>query len=79
MSLIAAISSEKVIASQIIEGGVDAIVYENFIYQLLNSLRKDKSQCERPILLFMDNAPIHKHSSVLITCQRMKANVIFNA
>jgi transposase len=27
----------------------------------------------------MDNAVIHKHSLVLDTCRRFKANVIFNA
>ena len=33
----------------------------------------------KDIVLFMDNAVIHKHSSVLETCRRFKVNVLFNA
>ena len=34
-------SQEKVVASQVIEGGVDANVFENFLYQVLRSLRNN--------------------------------------
>jgi len=41
VSLIAAISQEQVVASQIIEGGVDSTIFENFVYQTLRSIRTD--------------------------------------
>lgn len=35
MSLLAAISQHEVMAVQMVEGGVDTSVYENFLYELL--------------------------------------------
>ena len=67
------------ISSQIIEGGVDATLFENFIYQTLRSVRIDRNNLGRPVILLMDNAVIHRHSSVLTTCRKFKVNVLFNA
>jgi hypothetical protein len=39
MTLISAISEDRIIANQLVEGGVDAMVYENFVYHLLKSLQ----------------------------------------
>jgi transposase len=63
----------------VIEGGVDSVLYENFIYQTLYSLRCDKATANKDIVLFMDNAIIHRHSSVLETARKFKVNVLFNA
>jgi predicted TIM-barrel enzyme len=41
MSLIAAISQDQVLASQLIEGGVDSVLFENFVYHLLRGIRTD--------------------------------------
>jgi transposase len=79
VSLIAAISQEQVVASQIIEGGVDSTIFENFVYQTLRSIRTDPRNSSRAVVLLMDNAVIHRHSSVLQTCRKMKVNVLFNA
>jgi predicted TIM-barrel enzyme len=38
VSLLAAISHEEVMASQLIEGGVDGVVFENFIGEMLRGL-----------------------------------------
>ena len=35
VSLISAISQERVIANQLVQGGVDSTVFENFIFELL--------------------------------------------
>lgn len=78
-SFVAAISKEKVIASQILEGGVSSVVFENFIYHTLRHLRTSRETADKDIVLFMDNAVIHKHSIVLQTAQKFKANVVFNA
>ena len=45
---------------QVLEGGTDAILFENFIYYTLNKLRKDPATANKQIVLLMDNATIHK-------------------
>jgi hypothetical protein len=47
-------------AIQLIEGGVDASVFENFLYELLMKIRADRTNDKRPVVLFMDNATIHR-------------------
>lgn len=79
MSLIAAISQSKILTSQIIEGSVDSILFENFIYHTLRSVRTDKDMNDKLIVLFMDNAIIHKYSEVLETARKFKVHVLFNA
>ena len=79
VSFIAAISQHKVISSQVIEGGVDSVVFENYIYQTLWSLRQDPLTLHKEIILFLDNAVIHRHASVMETTTKFKVNVLFNA
>ena len=38
--MIAAISYDQVVAHQIVEGGIDSVLFENFVYNTLLSLRK---------------------------------------
>ena len=71
VSLISAISQDKVIASQLIQGGVDSTVFESFIQTMLISLRSDKYYDDKNIVLYLDNAAIHSHSNVLDTARRM--------
>ena len=79
ISLIAAISQDNIVSSQLIEGGVDSVIFENFIYYTLRSIRTNPRFSNRPVVLLMDNAVIHKHSIVLETARKMKVNVLFNA
>ena len=79
LSLIAAISQDKLISSQIIEGAVDSTLFESFIYNTLRSIRTDKDLCKKKVVLLMDNAAIHKFSEVLETARRFKVNVLYNA
>ena len=72
-------TKDKVISIQMLEGGIDAVVFENFLYCTLNKLRRDSSTANKDIVLFMDNAAIHKKSTVFETARRMKANILFNA
>ena len=44
-----------------IEGGVDSVLFENFLYETVLAIRKDQSLSQKKIILFMDNAVIHKH------------------
>ena len=79
MSLLAAMSQDRVWATQIIEGGVDSVLFENFLYQTLRAVRTDEKHKTKKVILFMDNAVIHSHSEVLETARKMKVNVLFNA
>ena len=79
VSMISAITQDSVLANQIIEGSVDSVLFENFVYQTLLSVRKDPATASKEVVLFMDNAVIHKHSAVLETARRLKVNVLFNA
>ena len=79
VSLISAISQDRVIASQLIQGGVDSTVFESFLQAMLLSLRTDKSYDDKNIVLYLDNAAIHSHSNVLETARRMQVNVLFSA
>ena len=40
LSLLSAISKESLLANQLIEGGVDATIFENFLYRLLVHVRE---------------------------------------
>ena len=62
-----------------LEGGTDSVFFENFIYNMLDKLRRDPSTANKDIVLLMDNAAIQKKSIVFETARRMKANILFNA
>ena len=72
-------TQDKVIAMQVFEGGVDSLLFENFIYRLLNKLRTSSETASKDIVLLLDNAAIHKHSTVFETARKMKATVLMNA
>ena len=48
----------------VIEGGTDAVIFENFMYHCLKKLRSDPLSRHKHIVVLMDNATIHKHSSL---------------
>jgi hypothetical protein len=79
LTMISAMSYDRIIANQVIEGGVDAVIFENFIYHMLVSVTTSEDFANKDIILFMDNAVIHRHSRVLETCKKFHVNVIFNA
>jgi transposase len=79
MSLVSAVTQERVLANQVIEGNVSGVLFENFIYQVLAHLRGSPDTCEREIVIFMDNARIHKHPLVLETAARFNAHILFNS
>ena len=63
----AAITNDKVVSSQLIEGGVDASLFENFLYHTVAAMRKSNKYGKSNIVILMDNAVIHKHPMVLAT------------
>ena len=45
-----------------LEGGVDSVLFENFVYHTLRHVRTDPKLKCKDVVLLMDNAVIHKHS-----------------
>ena len=78
LSLLSAIGPDCIVANQIIEGGVDATVFENFVYRLLVHVRERPEFRGRQVVLLMDNASIHHHRRVLDTVLAMKAILLYN-
>ena len=58
---------------------MDAVIFDNFIYQTLRNIRSDEKTKHKEVVLLMDNATIHKHQLVMETVMKMKVNVLFNA
>ena len=78
LSLLSAISQERLLANQLIEGGVDATIFENFLYRLLVHVRESPEFAGRQVVLLMDNASIHHHRRVVDTVLGMKVILLFN-
>lgn len=68
MSLIAAITRDKLLCTQVIEGAFDATLFEEVLYKMLFHVRSDQDTAGKTVVLFMDNATIHHHSEVLKLC-----------
>jgi transposase len=79
MSLLSAISEDEVLSNQFVEGGVDATVFENFLYETLKSIRTRQDLKERTVVLVLDNARIHHKEAILQTAANFKAFVLFSA
>jgi hypothetical protein len=41
MSFIAAITQDKLLCSEVVEGGYDATLFEDYLYQMLKHIRSD--------------------------------------
>ena len=65
ISILSAITRDKIVANQLIEGGVTGVLYENFLFKALLELRNDPKNAGKDIVVFMDNARIHKHPVVM--------------
>jgi len=55
------------------------VIFENFIYHCLKKLRTDPRTRHKHVVVLMDNATIHKHSSVKETIVQLKATLLLNA
>lgn len=79
MSFIAAITRDKLLCTEIIEGAYDATLFEEVMHKMLSHIRSDPLTRDKTVIVFMDNAIFHHHSAVLQLCQQYKVNVLFNA
>ena len=55
------------------------MLFENFLYRTLNKLRKNAQTMNKSILVLMNFATIHKHSTVFKTALRIKVSVLIKA
>jgi len=79
ISMVAAMTLDKVVSMQLLEGGIDSCIFENFLYHTLYKIRTDPKQRDKHVVILLDNATIHKVSGVFETARRMKATVLMNA
>ena len=79
ISILSAITKDKIVANQLFEGGVTGVLYENFLFKTILDLRNDPENDGKDIVIFMDNARIHKHPLVMQTLKEKKVQVIFNS
>ena len=79
LSLIAAMTINQIISMQIVEGGTDAVVFENFLFRTLDSLRRIPANRDKHIVVLVDNATIYKNPVVYNTARKMKVTLLMNA
>ena len=75
--LLAAISLTNVISFQLIEGSVDAVIFENYIHDTLLAIRTDAETRNRHVILIIDNVQLHKADSIKATAKRFNSSVLF--
>lgn len=78
-SLLSAVTFDRVVANQLIEGPIDASLFENFLHHTLAGVRADPELQGRQVVVLMDNARIHSQELVLAAAARFRAVVVFNA
>ena len=72
-------TTSNVISMQVVEGGTDAVIFENFLFKTLDSLRWSPGNRYKQIVVLIDNATIHKSFIVYDTARRMKVTLLLNA
>jgi len=79
ISLLAAITQEAVVGAQLIEGGVDSSVFENFLHEVLLGLRAQGAFEGPGVVLLLDNARIHHHSKIITLAKAEGVHILFKA
>jgi len=55
MSFIAAITQDRLLCSEVIEGAYDTTLFEEVLFKMLTHVRSDPLLQRRNVVLFMDN------------------------
>lgn len=79
MTLTAAMTTNQVVGVQLIQGGMDGSLFENFIFNVVTALLADPKNNGRRIVLFLDNCRLHKVDLVLSSAKRLGVGVVFSA
>ena len=65
--------------TQIVEGGSDSQAFENFLYRLMNSIRRDPKTKDKEVIIFMDNARTHKTEQVQALSAKLGFVLLYSA
>jgi hypothetical protein len=76
VSMLSALTTDGVLTTRVVEGGVDASVFELYFLETWAEARKYKG--ERRVVFFMDNATIHKAKTVRNTLEECSEVVLYN-
>ena len=79
MILLAAMTQNEVVGSQMIQGGVDTVLFENFLYRVVSTSVKEPSNQGRRIVVYIDNARIHKCQAVYDMIRKLGCTLVFAA
>ena len=69
-SVTAAMTMDRVVGMQVVEGGSDAVIFENYLYRTVHALRSAPSINGKRILVLIDNARTHQREHILELAQR---------
>ena len=57
---------------------MDAMLFENFLFNMLLSIRQNPSTMNKKVVIMLDNVSLHRHESVKKTAIRFGATLLFN-
>lgn len=72
-------TQSKVVGFQLVENSAGSIVFENFLYETLASLRRQPESRSKRIVVFLDNAQVHKTPAVQTLASKMGVVLLYSA
>ena len=79
MCLTAAISFERVVGFQLMEGAMDSVLFEKFLFDILTSIRRDPLRKHKHIVVYLDNARPHVTERIHALAAKFDATFLFAA
>ena len=67
------------LAAEIVEGPMDGVLFEHFVYQTVLGVRDRPELADRKIVILLDNVRLHKSPNVIATCKRLGVTLLFSA
>ena len=77
LSVLAAISQSDILGIQVVEGGSDLSNFEHFIYKVVQKIRTDKKTMDKPVVVFLDNAAVHKSPMIQHLATKMRVTFLY--
>jgi transposase len=62
-----------------VEGAVDGSIFSNFVYHTAMQLRTNPANAGKRIVLFLDNAKIHRTSEIIDVAKNVGVDLLFSA
>jgi transposase len=64
---------------QLIEGSSDSVIFEQFMFHTLGTMRKDPQFRAKNIVVLLDNSTTHKASLLQKLADQLQVNFLFSA